>query len=334
MIDPGATASSLFLNASLNVPAAKASKGSDMDTLSVVLNTFTILLGIPGNSIVIWVAGCKLKPNVLNVWLVNLAVADIIFCFTRIFSLIKKLFLDHWPFGLFICKFNGFFKYANMFCSVFMLAVISLDRAICVWFPVFTRRHRTVCTARVVAVCVWAVSVVFSSPYFFYRQVFPGAKNLSKCTVEEVKNADTRTALYFIRFLCGFLLPFLVILGCYLLAGVGIRRTRFSGKSRPLRVLALLVGAFFLCWAPYHGLLMLRMVESKSSVVKLWLPAAKGVAYFNSCVNPLLYFFVGLKLKGRNKKSLEGLYKRALADDVDGQTGESNGDSGESGSRV
>ena len=30
-------------------------------------------------------------------------------------SLIKKLFYDHWPFGIFLCKFNGFFKYANMF---------------------------------------------------------------------------------------------------------------------------------------------------------------------------------------------------------------------------
>ncbi|XP_049607456.1 formyl peptide receptor 2 isoform X2 [Syngnathus scovelli] len=324
----------LSLNTSLSIPAVKASKGGDMDTLSIVLGAITILLGIPGNSIVIWVAGFKLQKNVLNVWLVNLAVADIIFCFTRVFSLVKKLFLDHWPFGLFICKFNGFFKYANMFCSVFMLAVISLDRAICVWFPVFTRRHRTVGHARVVAVCVWAAALVFSTPYFFYRQVVLGAKNLSKCTVEEVKDADARTALYFIRFLCGFLLPFMVILACYILAGVGIRRTRLSSKSRPLRVLALLVTAFFLCWAPYHGLLMLRMVNSKSSVVKSWLYIAKGVAYFNSCVNPVLYFFVGLKMKGRSKKSLAGLYKSALAEDVDRGSGQTKEDSVESESQL
>lgn len=98
-----------------------------MDNISIVLYTLTIVLGIPGNSMVIWVVGFKLKPKVTNVWLVNLAVADLIFCFTRISSLIKKLFFDHWPFGIFVCKFTGFFKYANMFCSVFLLAVISLD---------------------------------------------------------------------------------------------------------------------------------------------------------------------------------------------------------------
>lgn len=261
-------------------------------------------------------------------WLVNLAVADLIFCFTRVFSLIKKLFFDHWPFGIFLCKFNGFFKYANMFCSVFLLAVISLDRALCVWQPIFTKRRRTLLAARVVAVCVWTTAIIFSSPYFVYRQVYMGKNNLSKCSVD-VKEAaqghnSAKLALYSIRFLCGFMLPFMVILICYLLAGIGIRRTRLSGKSRPLRILASLVIAFFLCWAPYHCLLLVKMVDNKNLVLKIWHPVASGIAYFNSCVNPLLYFCMGLEVRGRFRQSLTGVYRRALADDVDGQTTQSN----------
>lgn len=261
-------------------------------------------------------------------WLVNLAVADLIFCFTRVFSLIKKLFFDHWPFGIFLCKFNGFFKYANMFCSVFLLAVISLDRALCIWQPIFTKRRRTLLAARVVAVCVWTTAIIFSSPYFVYRQVYMGKNNLSKCSVD-VKEAaqgdnSAKLALYSIRFLCGFMLPFMVILICYLLAGIGIRRTRLSGKSRPLRILASLVIAFFLCWAPYHCLLLVKMVDNKNLVLKFWHPVASGIAYFNSCVNPLLYFCMGLEVRGRFRQSLTGVYRRALADDVDGQTTQSN----------
>lgn len=299
-----------------------------MDNVSIVLYTLTVVLGITGNSMVIWVAGFKLKPKVTNVWLVNLAVADLIFCFTRVFSLSKKLFFDHWPFGVFLCKFNGFFKYANMFCSVFLLAVISLDRVLCVWRPVFTKRHRTLLVARLVAVCVWIAATVFSTPYFIYRRVYLGRNNLSKCSVD-VKEAaqgdsSTKLALYSIRFLCGFMLPFMVILICYILAGIGIRRTRLSGKSRPLRILASLVIAFFLCWAPYHCLLLVKMVDNKNIVVKIWHPVASGVAYFNSCVNPLLYFCMGLDVRGRFRQSLAGVYRRALADDVDGQTTQSN----------
>ncbi|XP_034456844.1 C3a anaphylatoxin chemotactic receptor-like isoform X1 [Hippoglossus hippoglossus] len=299
-----------------------------MDTFSIVLYTLTVVLGITGNSVVIWVAGFKLKPNAMNVWLVNLAMADLIFCFTRTFSLIKKLFFGKWPFGVFLCKFNGFFKYANMFCSVFLLAVISLDRALCVWLPVFTKRRRTLWAARVVAACVWAASIVLSSPYFVYRQVYLGKNNKTKCSfeVKETSQGDQsiKAALYSIRFICGFMLPFLVIIMCYFLTGLGIRRTRLSGKKRPLRILASLVIAFFLCWAPYHCLQLVKMVDSENKVVKIWHPVAKSIAYFNSCINPLLYFCMGLNVRGRFRQSLSGVCRKALADDVEGQMTQSN----------
>ncbi|KAM4629923.1 C3a anaphylatoxin chemotactic receptor-like [Polymixia lowei] len=298
-----------------------------MDNVTIVLYTLTIVLGVTGNSMVIWVAGFKLKPKVTNVWLVNLAIADLIFCITRVLSLIKKLFFDHWPFGVLLCKFNGFFKYTNMFCSVFLLAMISLDRALCVWQPVFTKRRRTLLAARLVSAGVWAVATILSGPYFAYRKVYLGKNNLSKCSLEvkEATEGDntTKLALYSIRFLCGFLLPFMVIFICYILTGLGIRRTRLSRKSRPLRILAALVIAFFLCWAPYHCLLLAKMVDSKSRVVKIGLPVAKGFAYFNSCVNPLLYFCMGLDVRGRFRQSLAGVYRRALEQDGDGRTTQS-----------
>ncbi|TSO05429.1 Formyl peptide receptor 2 [Bagarius yarrelli] len=317
-----------------------------MDNITIVFYTIIVLLGTTGNAVVIWMSGFRLKATVTNVWLCNLAVADLIFSLTRVTSLIKKLFFDYWPFGMFVCKFNGFFKYTNMFCSVFILAVISLDRALCVWRPVFSRQRRTLCAARLVSVGVWTVAVIFSAPYFVYRQVYIGKNNMSKCSLEnpavdllffldypfylipqvpQATEADNRakTALYTIRFLCGFMLPFLIILSCYVLAGLGIRRTRILQKTRPLRILFGLVCAFFVCWGPYHFLLLVKMLDSKSQVVKVGLPLAKGVAYFNSCVNPLLYFCMGLDKRLRFNRSLSRVYAKALAEDWEGQTSQS-----------
>ncbi|XP_048056914.1 C3a anaphylatoxin chemotactic receptor-like [Megalobrama amblycephala] len=289
-------------------------------TVDIVIYAIIVLLGTTGNSVVIWVAGFRMKPNVTNVWLVNLAVADLIFCLTRVTSLLKKLFYDHWPFGVFLCKFNGFFKYANMFCSVFLLAVISVDRALCVWCPLFARRRRTLCAARVVSVGVWIVAVILSSPYFVYRQVFPGKNNLSHCTLKDKGAADAvgssaKYVYYFIRFICGFLLPFLVILICYILAAVGIRRTRLSGKSRLLRILAVLVCGFFLCWAPYHFLGLVKLVNKDNKVVKVGWSMASNLAYFNSCINPVLYFCMGLDFSRCCNQSLSGIFHRALTEE-------------------
>ncbi|XP_039534278.1 C3a anaphylatoxin chemotactic receptor-like [Pimephales promelas] len=286
-----------------------------MNEVSIVFLSIIILFGTTGNSVVIWVASFRMKPSVTNVWLVNLAVADLIFCLTRVLS-ISSLFFDYWPFGVFLCKFNGFFKYANMFCSVFLLAVISVDRALCICRPVFTRKRRTICAARVVSVGVWIVAVIFSSPFFVYRQVYPGKNNLSHCSLKEKGRAEY--AYHFIRFICGFLLPFMVILISYILAAVGIRRTRLSGKSRPLRILAVVVSAFFLCWAPYHFLGLVKLVDKNNKLVKVGWKMASNLAYFNSCINPVLYFCMGLKFSQRCNQSLSGICHRAFMEE--GQT--------------
>ncbi|XP_050992280.1 C3a anaphylatoxin chemotactic receptor-like [Labeo rohita] len=288
--------------------------------LSIVFLTIVVFLGTAGNSVVIWVAGFRLKPTVTNVWLVNLAVADLIFCLTRITSLIKTIFYDHWPFGVFLCKFTGFFKYANMFCSVFLLAVISVDRMLCVWCPVLTRERRTICAARVVSVGVWFVAVIFSTPYFVYRQVYLDDDKLSQCSFKHKGAAEKggtsgKYVYYCIRFVCGFVLPFLVILICYILAAVGIRRTRLSGKSRSLRILAVLVCAFFLCWAPYHILGLVKLVNEDNKAVNVGWAMASNLAYFNSCMNPVLYFCMGLNISQRCNQSLSGIFHKALMED-------------------
>ncbi|KAL1255282.1 hypothetical protein QQF64_013343 [Cirrhinus molitorella] len=288
-----------------------------VNKVNIVFLSFTVFFGTTGNSMVIWVAGFHMNPTVTNVWLVNLAVADLIFCLTRVTSLIKKLFYDHWPFGLFLCKFTGFFKYANMFCSVFLLAVISVDRALCVCHPVLTRERRTLCAARVVSVGVWIVAVIFSSPYFVYRQVF-NKNNMSQCTLKEngaAGDSSAKYVYYCIRFVCGFLLPFLVILICYILAAVRIRRTRLSGKSRPLRILAVLVCAFFLCWAPYHFLGLVKLVNEDNKAIKDGWAVASNLAYFNSCVNPVLYFCMGLDVNQRCNQSLYVIFRRAFMEE-------------------
>ncbi|KAL2079978.1 hypothetical protein ACEWY4_023771 [Coilia grayii] len=286
------------------------------ENISIALYTITVALGTVGNTVVIWVAGVCLPAKVTNVWLVNLAVANLIFCLTRAISLTKKIFFDLWPFGVFLCKFNGFFKYANMFCSAFLLAVICLDQTLCVCRPKFTKQHRTLFAARLVSVVVWVAASVMSAPYFVYREVYLGKNNLSKCSLE-VKEKEgensAKMALYTIRFLCGFLLPFLV---CSALCCRLVRSKSKRTAQKPfLRILVGLVCAFFVCWAPYHCLLLVKMNDSKNQALKVGLTLAKGIAYFNSCVNPVLYFCMGLNFK----QMLSGAYRPALTENQDGQ---------------
>lgn len=292
-----------------------------VEDVQITLYALTILLGSVGNSMVIWMVGVRLRPTATNVWLFNLAVADLVFCISRVLT-VMSLCLHRWPFGILPCQVNGLLKYTNMFCSVFLLVVISIDRAICIRLPLVARVRRTVCLSRVVSGGVWVVALGMSLLYTTNRTVgLNEYSNTTKCTMENVSEGS-RTALYLVRFLFGFLLPFLVIACCYVLAGWGIRRSHVKGKSNILRIMVLLVSAFFLCWAPYHALLLVKMVARKSRWVKLGLPVATGLSYFNSCVNPILYFCVGLK----RRKKISGALRRALEDNGTGPEDEDGGE--------
>jgi len=107
----------------------------------------------------------------------------------------------------------------------------------------------------------------------------------------------------------------MVILISYILAAVGIRRTRLSGKSRPLRILAVVVSAFFLCWAPYHFLGLVKLVDKNNKLVKVGWKMASNLAYFNSCVNPVLYFCMGLDVRRQCNQNLSGIFHRALMEE-------------------
>ncbi|XP_061098158.1 formyl peptide receptor 2-like [Conger conger] len=295
---------------------------ADSITESVLIFFYVLIvsLGTAGNAAVVWTAGWRLPPTVTNVWLTNLAVADLAFSLSRVPSLLRVLVFRHWPFGGFLCKASGLLKYANMFCSVFLLSVISLDRAVCVCRPVLAKRFRSVPAARLVSVGVWLLAVGLSVPYCAHRWVQPGKNNLTSCSIEPREGSEgAKLGLYVLRFLCGFLLPFLVILGCYTVAALGLRRTRLVRRSRPLKILVCLVAAFFLCWAPYHCLLLAKLVNGKSQALTVGLNLAKGLAYLNSCVNPLLYFFMGLGPGRWMGQGLFGPCRRALEEDREGQ---------------
>lgn len=106
--------------------------------------------------------------------------------------------------------------------------------------------------------------------------------------------------LYSIRFLCAFLLPFLVcsVLCTYLdkIRKVRVRQHNPSG-SPFIKILIAMVFTFFMCWMPYHCLLLVKMTDGKTPEVKVGLTLSKGIAYFSSCINPIFYIGMGLDVK-------------------------------------
>ncbi|XP_045867114.1 C3a anaphylatoxin chemotactic receptor [Meles meles] len=140
--------------------------------LSMGILSLTFLLGLPGNGLVLWVAGLKMQRTVNTVWFLHLTLADFLCCLSLPFSLTHLALQGHWPYGWFLCKLIPSIIILNMFASVFLLTAISLDRCLLVLRPVWCQNHRKVRTAFAICGCIWMVAFVMCIPVFVYRETF------------------------------------------------------------------------------------------------------------------------------------------------------------------
>lgn len=140
--------------------------------LSMGILSLTFLLGLPGNGLVLWVAGLKMQRTVNTVWFLHLTLADFLCCLSLPFSLAHLALQGHWPYGWFMCKLIPSIIILNMFASVFLLTAISLDRCLLVLRPIWCQNHRKVGTAFAICGCIWVVAFVMCMPVFVYRKTF------------------------------------------------------------------------------------------------------------------------------------------------------------------
>ncbi|XP_053545984.1 chemerin-like receptor 1 [Bombina bombina] len=313
--------------------------------LSITIYSIAFLLGTIGNGLVIWIAGFRMKRTVNTVWFLNLAIADFIFTFFLPLSITYTALDFHWPFGTLLCKFNSTIAFLNLFASVFLLTVISADRCISVVRPVWSQNHRTPRLASIVAVFIWITAFILCSPYLAFRDTDKdNYSNVTHCynnyafsddfeDDEVIAIRSTRHQIMIsVRFLCGFLLPFGLIVVFYSLMALKLRRSHLAWSSRPFRVMAAVVAVFFLCWFPYHVFSVLEVVmhhwESQElrTAVLIGSPLATSLAYFNSCLNPFLYVFLGRDFKESLRRSLLSAFERAFSEEP-GKHSDSHGKS-------
>ncbi|XP_061025434.1 chemerin-like receptor 1 [Eubalaena glacialis] len=299
----------------------------------VVVYSIICFLGILGNGLVIIIATCKMKKTVNTVWFLNLAVADFLFNVFLPIHITYAAMDYHWVFGTAMCKISNFLLIHNMYTSVFLLTVISFDRCISVLLPVWSQNHRSVRLAYMACMVIWVLAFFLSSPSLVFRDTahlhgkiscfnnfsLSATSSSSWPTHPQVDPVGfgRHVAVTITRFLCGFLVPVLVITACYFTIVYKLRRNRLAKTKKPFKIIVTIIITFFLCWCPYHTLYLLELHHSAmpGSVFSLGVPLATAIAIANSCMNPILYVFVGQDFK-KFKVALFSRLVNALSEDT------------------
>lgn len=284
--------------------------------ISVVIYSLAFVIGTVGNGIVIWVTAFKIKRTVNSVWLQNLAIADFVFVLFLPFSIDYVLRDFNWIFGWTMCKLNSFVCTMNMYASVLFLTVLSLDRYISLVHLSWSRRLRTVPRAWGVCVLTWVMSSLLSSPALIFRETLH--YHTKVVCFNNFHEEDTHVSkvrhisMVTLRTTVGFLLPFLTISVTAILLYRKIGKIHFSSFSK---IMSAVIVAFFLCWAPFHtfSLMELTLHHSLSlgHVMTVGFPLATSLAFFNSCINPILYGLFSKNMRAIIKSSCLSLTKNS-----------------------
>ncbi|XP_004617206.2 C-X-C chemokine receptor type 2 [Sorex araneus] len=272
-----------------------------------VVTTYVLvfLLSLLGNALVILVIFfSQISRSVTDIYLLNLAVADLLFALTLPIWAASKA--KGWVFGTPLCKLVSLLKEANFYSGILLLACISVDRYLAIVHATRTltqKRH----LVKFICLGIWTLSLVLSLPLFIFRETYKPPYSGPVCY--ENMGANTTKWRIVMRILpqtFGFLLPLLVMLFCYGLTVRTLFEAHMGQKHRAMRVIFAVVLVFLLCWLPYNLVLvadtlmrlgLIRETCERRNHIGRALDATEILGFLHSCLNPFIYAFIGQKFR-------------------------------------
>ncbi|CAL4157312.1 unnamed protein product [Meganyctiphanes norvegica] len=153
----------------------------------IVAYSFLIVMGAAGNSLVV-VAVIR-KPamrTARNVFIINLAISDLLLCLVTMPLTLVELFSQYWPLGdtTFICKLVGTLQATCVFVSTISITAIALDRYQVIVYP--TEASLKTVGALATLLGIWAVAIILSLPNFIWRTLEHHPISLPDLDIESV----------------------------------------------------------------------------------------------------------------------------------------------------
>lgn len=272
-----------------------------MATIIPTIYSLICVLGIVGNTLAVWVLGqaSASRRTVANTFMLNLCVSDLLFLLSLPLWAVYYSRGYSWPFGSAACKICGALHNLNLYASIFFITCMSMDRYLAIVHPLRSQSTRYPMRAKMTCILVWVVALACTAPTLALREThYIKSLDVEACVISYPSRA-WYLILVLMKIILAFLLPLVVISGCYgaigtnLLADKGLARmSSFKsqesggkterpptpsvsprsggvksregrGLERVLWTVAAVVLAFFLSWFPFHCITFLDILLSE-----------------------------------------------------------------------
>ncbi|XP_059096969.1 RYamide receptor-like isoform X2 [Tigriopus californicus] len=264
------------------------------------------LTAFVGNVLVLWIIATGRRMNtVINLYIANLAVADVIIAVFCIPFQFQAALLQRWNLPAFMCKLCPFLQHLSINASISTLVIIALDRYRGIIFPL--RGSYSKLRAKALITGIWAISIAQAIPNLIVYHVrqFQNSNGEKGCILDKslISNDAWRDyTLYMV--MLQYVIPVVVISMTYghmALVLWGIQTPGEAHDQRDLAILAnkkkvtkmllIVVITFAICWFPFqlfNFLYAVRFPTDFPGVNYFWM-ASHILAMSNSSCNPFIY---------------------------------------------
>nr|AAK58856.1 putative neuropeptide receptor NPR1 [Girardia tigrina] len=297
---------------STNVTTDPIWKWTSFKAVLFFLYSVVFVLASVGNYLVVLVVvKNKSMQTITNLFITNLALADILTTLIAVPFTPIAVYTEEWIFPATLCKLLPMTMGLSVYVSTLTSTAIALDRYIVIVHPFIPRMKMKVCI--LIIFCIWVIGTLITSPLaIFQKKQFFNDTNKTECR-EDWINPVSREIFTTLNFVLQFVLPGLIISLCYFYVGKvlkmrGVNKIGCGVKSREREemevkrkrrtnhMLIAMVTIFIICWTPLNMLWIISEILGKFDVfisdsrnfflifLCSHLTAMSGTMY-----NPLLY---------------------------------------------
>ncbi|XP_008069407.1 C-C chemokine receptor type 3 [Carlito syrichta] len=282
------------------------------------LYALVFIIGLLGNVVVVVILTKYRRLRIMtNIYLLNLAISDLLFLFTLPFW-IHSLTWDEWVFGHCMCKLLMGLYYLGLYSEIFFIILLTIDRYLAIVHAVFALRTRTVTFGIITSVITWGLAGLAALPEFIFHEV-PEEYDSSECNPAYPEDEqDSWKNFHALRMnILGLALPLLIMVVCYSGIIKTLLRCRNKKKYKAIRLIFVIMVVFFIFWTPYNLVLLLSAFQitffgnscDRSKDLDMAKQVTEVIAYTHCCVNPVIYAFVG----ERFQKHLRHFFQKHVA---------------------
>uniref|UniRef100_A0A8C9P0P3 C-C chemokine receptor type 5 n=1 Tax=Spermophilus dauricus TaxID=99837 RepID=A0A8C9P0P3_SPEDA len=269
------------------------------------LYSLVFIFGVVGNLLVVLILiNCKRLKSMTDIYLLNLAISDLLFLLTLPFW--AHYAAAQWDFGNAMCQILTAVYYIGFFSGIFFIILLTIDRYLAIVHAVFALKARTVTFGLVTSGITWVAAMLASLPGMIFTK---SQKEASRHTCSLHFPASQYHFWKKFQTLkmvtLGLVLPLLIMVICY----SGILRTllrcRSEKRHKAVRLIFTIMIVYFLFWAPYNIVLLLTTFQEffglnncdSSNRLDQAMQVTETLGMTHCCINPVIYAFVGEKFR-------------------------------------